>query len=169
MMSLMQLRFGAASLACVLAATVGLLLPPSANAPHLAGQSRSLTPLTGPDQADVEALVERLGQTNLFPAAQTVAALQGNATDDGTEDATSADGLTAAIAARLPAIRALVRRNAEWRIYASGEANLIDIFVPGEELFDGWTITAISPRTLLLERDGENRTVDVFVPNNVGQ
>ncbi|WP_338246359.1 hypothetical protein [Maricaulis maris] len=169
MMSLMQLRFGAAGLACALAAAAGLLLPPSPTAARLTGQSRALNPLDGPDGADVETLVQRLGQTNLFPAAQTLAALNGDAIDPDAPDPAASDGLAAAIAARLPDIRALVRRESEWRIHASGEANLVDIFVPGEELFDGWMIAEISPRTLLLERHGEIRTIDVFVPNNVGQ
>ena len=169
MMSLTQLRFGAAAAACALAAATGLLLPPSATAPRLSGQARSLNPLSGPDQADVRALVERLGQTNLFPAAQTIAALQGDTAGADTSNASDAEGLAAAIAARSPAIRALVRREAEWRLYANGEESLVDIFIPGEELFDGWLIAEISPRTLRLERAGEHQIIDVLVPNNVGQ
>jgi len=40
--------------------------------------------------------------------------------------------------------------------------------VPGEELFDGWVIVEISPRTLRLERDGDYQTIDVFLSNDAG-
>jgi len=61
-----------------------------------------------------------------------------------------------------------VRREAEWRLYTAGEENLTDVFVPGEELFDGWVIVEISPRTLRLERDGDYQTIDVFLSNDAG-
>ncbi|WP_300540900.1 hypothetical protein [Maricaulis sp.] len=166
----MQLRFAAAGVLCALAALAGLLLPPATPSAGSSGQASSLTALAGPDGADVQAFVERLGRTNLFPAARTVAEIRGETDPEaGTGVAQPGAGSEADAAARSPAIRALVRREAEWRLYAAGEASLTDVFVPGEELFDGWVIAEISPRTLRLERNGDYQIIDVFVSNDVGQ
>jgi hypothetical protein len=169
MMSLMQLRFAAAGTVCALAAIAGIALPPPAPSIAPNSQARALAALTGPSQADVEALVARLGATDFFPAARTVAALREGESGASSGEAASGQGNAADTAApQSPPIRALVRREAEWRLYTAGQENLTDVFVPGEELFDGWVIVEISPRTLRLERDGDYQTIDVFLSNDTG-
>lgn len=166
-MTLLQLRFYIGLAICVVAGTVGLMAPKNATPAELAQRTMTLAPLSGPDQADVQQYVERLAATDLFPSARTVASM----TNIDAGPATAAvRGETAddAQASTSPAIRALVRREAQWRLYAAQQGSLISVFEPGEELFGGWAISSISARTLTLERDGETQTIDVLMAGESG-
>ena len=159
-MSLTVLRFILAGVISMIAALVGLALPNLPDTPDITRGTRQLEPLTPPNQADVQSYVERLGRTEFFPAAR---ALSQN-DDPATETETSPAGEDSITGFQNPAIRALVRREAEWRLYTTGEESLVKVFEPGEELYDGWLIVEITPRSLRLERNGESQTMNVFMP-----
>lgn len=168
-MTLTALRLIGISLSGLAALTVGLSLTGLPSAPSPTASTRPLSTFSSPDQADVRDYVVRLGRTGFFPAAtplDTEAASANLADADAAAEASQVSAQDAA--ASLPMIHALVLREAQWRLYANGEEALISVFSPGEELFDGWRITEITPRTLHLERDGQSQTIDVFRPVQEG-
>lgn len=166
-MTLTALRLIGISLSGLAALIVGLSLTglPSASSPT--ASTRPLSTFSSPDQADVRDYVVRLGRTGFFPAATP---LNTNAASANLAQA-AAEVTQVSVAdapASHPMINALVLREAQWRLYANGEEALISVFSPGEELFDGWRITEITPRTLHLERDGQSQIIDVFRPVQEG-
>lgn len=168
-MTLTALRLIGISLSGLAALIIGLSLTGLPSAPSPTASTRPLSTFSSPDQADVRDYVVRLGRTGFFPAAtplDTEAASATLANANATAEASPVSAQDAA--ASRPVIHALVLREAQWRLYANGEEALISVFSPGEELFDGWRITEITPRTLHLERDGQSQTIDVFRPVQEG-
>jgi len=140
------------------ALVIGLVSYPALSFPEMNRNNRDLTPPSALSRSDVRILVERLGATDFFPDAQLL-----DAETEGAAPVTQQSQPEEA--ERSPTIRALVRREAQWRVYADKKENLITAFALGEELFDGWLISGISPRTLELERDGQRQKIDIFLPD----
>jgi len=160
-MTLMTSRFICVAVIGGVALVIGLVSPSTPGAYEMNRNSLDLTPPSALSRSDVQILVERLGATDFFPNAQVL-----SAENEGVAPAIPAiEESEPEKAAYSPIIRALVRREAQWRLYTAGKENLIMVFAPGEEIFDGWLISRISPRTLELERDGQHQKIDVFLPD----
>jgi hypothetical protein len=166
-MTLTAFRLIGIGLSGLTALIAGLSLTGLPSASNPTSSNRPLSTFSSPDQADVRDYVVRLGRTGFFPAATP---LDTEAASANLADAAAQASQVSAqnAAASPPMIHALVLREAQWRLYANGEEALISVFSPGEELFDGWRITEITPRTLHLERDGQSQTIDVFRPVQEG-
>ncbi len=161
-MTLMTSRFICVAVIGGVALVIGLVSPSTPGAYEMNRNRLDLTPPLALSQSDVQILVERLGATDFFPNAQVLSA----ETTEGVAPAIpTIEESQPEEAAYSPIIRALVRREAQWRLYTAGKENLIMVFAPGEEIFDGWLISRIGPRTLELERDGQHQKIDVFLPD----
>ncbi len=167
-MNLLHLRLYLALLLSATAGIAGALAVSGANVPEMDRDTGQLSPLAGPSRADVQNFVERLGATNLFPSARTLGPTIAGNTDGMTSggENTSEEEISQ-IDAR-PSIRALVRREARWRLYATNEADLTSVFNLGEELADGWIISDISAQTITLQKGDEAKTLNVFIGADAG-
>lgn len=154
MTSLAPLRFVAAGGLALAAGLVGLVTSPRTG-PAEPAPSASVVEGPRPLRAsDISALSARLLATGLFPAATALPSAN-------TPQQASAG--TGELAVVQPPIAALVREGGVWRLHAGGTMTGMSRLVVGDELFDGWRVEEISATRIVLERDGEIRSVDLFV------
>jgi hypothetical protein len=105
---------------------------------------------------DVDRLVERILQSDLFPDARLLDDLE----PSSSQSTDTAEGLAAALGD--PSLTALVRRGDVWRIYLYGAFEGAQVREVGDQLADGWLIVSIEPTVVTLERGAESRRIDVF-------
>lgn len=166
-MTLIQLRLLCVAGTFAASGLMGYLAPQQRFAEIPPTARADLAALDRPDGADVRRYVELLADTGLFPAA-VPALLPGAGAARSVNDRPSISQDPGVVPPEAepdaPAIRALVRREAEWRLYASQGSSLTEVFEVNETLFGGWTIIEISGRTLKLQRENETRLVNALDP-----
>ena len=152
MTSLNALRLAAAGLTALAVGVVGLFAAPPTG-PDQPGPTAAR--VDGPEPlraSDIIALSARLQATGLFPAAIALPDADTPGDPDGTPEAVESQ----------PPISALVREGGVWRLHAGGTLTERTRLTVGDELFDGWRVQEISATRVLLQRDDESRSIDVF-------
>lgn len=117
--------------------------------------------------ADLALLVERLGNTGLFPASIP---LQQTVTDDSTTaQADEADlvDLEEELGEGAPRIRALVAYDGQWRVLARFSDGRIESLQADDHIYDGWRILAIGPNGIEIASDVEQRSINVFLTQDI--
>lgn len=104
--------------------------------------------------SDVDAYVNDIIASNLFPNARTRDQLSA----DGEE--TSADDLASALGD--PNLSALISIDGEWQILLYGDYEGSVTRKIGDQLSDGWSITSIEPTVVMLTKDNDQREIRVF-------
>ena len=163
MMPLSLARLAAAGLIAVVAGLVGLVAAPRISpAPPLASSATTGGP--GPVlQSDISALSARLLATGLFPAAVPLDDTQRSDAETAATLAALANEESATITA--PPIKALVRENGVWRLYAGGAITERARLVEDDELYDGWRIMEIGASHVVISRGNETYSIFVFDPS----
>lgn len=166
MMPLSLARLAVAGLVATAAGLAGLAVGPRAAPALELAQSASAG---GPDpvsQSDISALSARLRATGLFPGAVALHDAAASEAEAAATLAAQANGESAIITA--PSIKALVRENGVWRLYAGGVITERARLVEGDELYDGWRITEIGASHVVLGRGSETQSIFVFDPSEEG-
>lgn len=166
MIPLSLARLAAAGLIATAAGLAGLALAPRAAPPLQLAQSASAGGLGPVLQSDISALSARLGATGLFPAAIPLQNAEASAAEAAATLAAQTDGESARITA--PPIKALVRENGVWRLYAGGVITEHPRLIEGDELYDGWRIAEIGASHVVLRRGDETHSIFVFDPSGEG-
>lgn len=147
------------------AAMAGFALsPPPAPEAIIGGQTVDtfVAPLGA---ADVAVLVERLGSTGLFPGSIPLERPTSEVATEAVE--TDLIDLEGELGEGAPRIRALYALDGQWRVIARFADGRQEVLQQGELIYNEWRILAIGPNGIEIASDSEQRSINVFVTQDI--
>ncbi len=165
MMNIASIRLWFVLALAPVAAFAGFAVPPGP-VPDAASPGQNHEASAAPlGAADIAVLVERLGNTGLFPASipldrpapETVTATSESDLIDLAEE----------LGEGAPRIRALFAHDGQWRMIARFADGRQVSLREGDHIYNEWRLLAIGPNGIEIASGSEQRTINVFVTQDI--